>query len=330
LGDAGYGIDPEHYNTVLSGGGRFRWQILEGLAFGLGFEGRFEPAVQGNTQAPYATPNLDFESWVRQEVVADFVAENPNQELLFPRPESRDARSWKTTGYFGFGGFERLEWNQFYVRFEQHHPESQSTETHDGVDYTIYVNDITDQRRTLLVGNEMTLRLVPQRLDAVWAILVGQHTDGDNEIAPTEFVREYASTVLRTQTYLTPTLHWLLENSFAVEHSPNGNAYRNQVDSIFQSSAGVSDHRGLEFGDSDTRYTWQGKTGLVLNPLGPGVYVRPSIRLLYGIQHSSQHAAWDGSFVDSLDQYGDFYSGRENLTNRYWHQVLALEAEAWF
>lgn len=329
-GDAGYGLDPLHYNTVFSGGGRVRWHVTDGLEIGAGFEGRYEPAFPGNTQAPYATPDLDFESWIRGEVVSNFVAENPNQELLFPNPEERDAQSWKATGYIGFGGFGPLVWNSFYVRMEKGHPESESIEQYNGQDYTLYLTDLTDERSTLLLGNEMSLRLIPERLDAVWALLVGQHKDGDNTIAPTSQVREYASTVLRLQTYLTPTIHWIFENSLAVEHSPNGNAFRGHVDSIFESADGFSDSRGLEFGDADTRKTWQGKTGLVLNPLGPGVYVRPSIRLLYGLQYSTQHAAWGGSFVDTLDQYGDFYSGKGNLTDRLWHQVIALEAEAWF
>ena len=112
--------------------------------------------------------------------------------------------------------------------------------------------------------------------------------------------------------------------------STNGNTYRNSVGSIFQSEDGIQDSRGLEFGDSDTRQTWQGKTGIVLNPLGPGVYVRPSIRLLYGVQVSSQHAAWGSSFVDSQNQYDDFYSDEDLLNDRHIHQVVALEAEAWF
>ena len=36
----------------------------------------------------------------------------------------------------------------------------------------------------------------------------------------------------------------------------------------------VADARGLEFGDTDTRTTWQGKTGLVLHPLGAGTPTR--------------------------------------------------------
>jgi hypothetical protein len=330
IGDAGYGLDPEHYNTVLAAGGRVRWHVADGLELGVGFEGRHEPAVQGNVNAPYGTPDMGYEAYLRGEVVSDFVAANPDQELLFPKPEARDAQSWKATGYLGFGGFGPLVWNSFYVRLEQHHPESQATETFEGQDYILYLTDITDERSSLLLGNEMALTLIPGRLDAVWAMLVGRHTDGDNGLAPSEHEREYASTVLRLQTYLSPTVHWLLENSFAVEYSPNGNAYRNHVDSIFASAEGISDSRGLEVGDADTRQTWQGKTGIVLNPLGPGVYVRPSIRLLYGLQYSTQHAAWGGSFVDSLDQYGDFYSGADGLVDRRWHQVFALEAEAWF
>jgi len=330
IGDAGYGIDPEHYNTVLSGGGRIRWHVMDGLELGGGFEAHYEPAVQGNVNAPYATPDLDYEAFLRGEVVSDFVAENPDQELLFPNPESRDARSWKATGYLGFGGFGPLVWNSLYVRMEAHHPESQSIESFQGEDYTLYLTDISDERQSILIGNEMSLRIIPEKLDAVWAVLLGRHTDGDNAIAPSDHARDYASSVLRLQTYLSPNVHWLFENSFAIERSTNGNSYRQHVDSIFSSQDGVSDSRGLEFGDSDTRQTWQGKTGIVLNPLGPGVYVRPSIRLLYGIQYSTQHAAWGGSFVDSLDQYGDFYDPSKALTDRHWHQVFALEAEAWF
>ena len=136
--------------------------------------------------------------------------------------------------------------------------------------------------------------------------------------------------MLRLQAYLRPDVHLLLENSLAIETSTNGNTYRNHVDSIFQSQDGLTDSRGLEFGDADTRRTWQGKAGIVLNPLGPGIYVRPSIRLLYGVQLSSQHAAWGGSFVESLNQYDDFYSDKDLIQDRHLHQVIALEAEAWF
>ena len=86
-----------------------------------------------------------------------------------------------------------------------------------------------------------------------------------------------------------------------------------------------NDTQGLEYGDTNERDTWQGKTGLVLNPLGPGIYARPSLRLLYGVQRSNQNNAFGNAFVETVDQYDDF----DNV-ERHWHHVLALEAEAWF
>ena len=80
-----------------------------------------------------------------------------------------------------------------------------------------------------------------------------------------------------------------------------------------------------EFGDTDTRHTFQGKTGFVLNPLGQGVYTRPSLRFLYGVQYSNQNNAFGNSFVESLDQYDDF-----NTVERHLHHVISLETEAWF
>jgi hypothetical protein len=64
---------------------------------------------------------------------------------------------------------------------------------------------------------------------------------------------------------------------------------------------------------------------VVLNPLGPGMYVRPSLRLLYGVQYSTQNNAFGNSFVETLDQYNDFGN-----VERHWHSVVAIEAEAWF
>ena len=97
------------------------------------------------------------------------------------------------------------------------------------------------------------------------------------------------------------------------------------MDSIFENTDGVVDSRGLEYGDNDTRQTFQGKGGIVLNPLGPGVYVRPSLRILYGVQYSSQNNAFGNSFVETLDQQNDFGNTEQHL-----HHVVALETEAWF
>jgi hypothetical protein len=107
--------------------------------------------------------------------------------------------------------------------------------------------------------------------------------------------------------------------------SSNGNLWRNHGDSIFQSTEGQTDSEGLEYGDADTRTTWQGKAGVVLSPLGVGIYARPALRLLYGIQYSTQNNAFGNSFVEDVSQWNDFGSWETHL-----HHVLAIEVEAWF
>ncbi len=87
----------------------------------------------------------------------------------------------------------------------------------------------------------------------------------------------------------------------------------------------MADSQGLEFGDADQRVTIQGKAGVVLNPLGPGIYVRPSLRILYGIQYSTANNAFGNSYVETLDQFSDFGAYETHI-----HHVIALEAEAWF
>ena len=57
----------------------------------------------------------------------------------------------------------------------------------------------------------------------------------------------------------------------------------------------------------------------------PGIYVRPSLRLLYGLQWSSQNNAFGNSFAETLGQYQDF-----GAVERHWHQVFAVETEVWF
>ena len=116
-----------------------------------------------------------------------------------------------------------------------------------------------------------------------------------------------------------------IQSSIAQEVSRNDKNIREHEDSIFANTDGLPDSRGLEFGDRDTRITWQGKAGLVFNPLGPGIFSRPSLRLLYGLQHSNQNNAFSNHFVTTLDQYNEF-----GTVEQHWHQVLALEAEAWF
>jgi hypothetical protein len=324
-GDAGYAIRDKDYNTIFSGGGSIRYRPIDQLEAGLGGQARYEPSVQGNRTAPYYTEGVEYEDFVRAEVVQSFLEDNPFQEVEFPDPKPTNASSAKAVGYLGFGGFGRVIWNNLYASFERLHPEGPVAESHGEEDYGVYTTRLTDERRVLMVGNELQLTVLPGRVDAAWAMLYASHWDKDNDILPTDHDRVYYSTVLRTQVYLTPYIHLLFESSFAQEESRNGNMFREHTDSIFSNTAGVSDSRGLEYGDTSRRSTWQGKGGLVLNPMGKGIFTRPSMRILYGAQHSNQNNAFGNRFVESLDQYNEFGN-----VEQHWHHLIALETEAWF
>lgn len=325
VGDAGFAVRGPRYSTLFTTGTTLRVRLGGHAELGLGGQLSHEPSVKGNRFAPYVTPGLRYEDLLRGEVAKRFLEEYPNQEDLFPKPEPVSATSYKAVGYFGFGKLGPLRWSSLYASFRKLHPDGYVTEQYQGREYTIYPTALTDERTQLLVGNEMQLVLWPERLDLVWAVLYGRDLNADNTVAAGDDNRQFASTVARLQLYFTRTVHWLLESSLANEQSLNGNLYREHADSVFANTGGISDARGLELGDTDTRNTWQLKTGLVLNPTGLGIYTRPSLRLLYGLQYSNQQAAYGNGFVESLDQYNVFPS-----PERHWHSVVALEAEAWF
>ncbi|MFN7131024.1 MAG: hypothetical protein ACK4N5_03010 [Myxococcales bacterium] len=324
-GDAGYAVRGLQYSTIFTAGGTARVTVNEHLQLGGGGQVGLEPSVPGNRFAPYVTPGLNYEDFHRREVVRRYVENNPNREDLFPRPQSTSNNSWKLIGYLGWGNIGPLRWSNAYASFSKRHPLNFYTENFGGRDYTIYIADQTDQRYSMIAGNEMMFTVIEDRLDAVWAVLAGQDLNLDNKIAAGEDNRRFFSTVLRGQLYLTETIHLLGESSVAQEISLNGNLFRQHHDSVFRNTGGRPDVRGLEFGDSDTRNTWQMKSGVVFNPKGRGVYNRPSLRLLYGLQYSSQQAAFGNGYVESLDQFNDFQS-----PELHWHHVVAIEAEAWF
>ena len=282
--------------------------------------------MAGNRNAPYHTPGVTYEDWIRGEVAESYLEEfGPELADYFPSQSPRSARSGKLVGYLGFGGFGPVRWNNLFVSLTQLHPEKKTTEIMLGEPLDIWVHDFTDQRTSLVIGDEIQLVLAPDRLDMAWAGLFGDQRDGDNQLMPTDFDRTYASTVLRLQGYPTETFHLLVETSLAREWSRNGNAFREHRDSIFSNTAGRADTRGLEIGDSDTRRTWQLKGGVVINPLGPGIFTRPSLRILYGLQASNVNNAFGNSFVETIDQFNDF-----DNTERHVRHMAALEAEVWF
>ncbi len=325
FGDSGYYLKGSEYNTVLTPGGTLRLRAGGHLELGVGGQYMYEPKVPGNIYAPYQTPGVEYEDFVRQEVIESYVQDNPYREDYFPAPDATWASSFKLVGYLGFGDIGPIRWNNFFANYLREHPDTFYTETYDGQDYTIYIKELTDERYQVNLGNEIQLRIVPQRLDLAWGVLYGNYWDLDNDIVPSDHDRTFYSSVLRLQYYLTPTVHMLCEGSAAQEISRNGNFYREHADSIFSNTGGLPDTEGLEYGDTDTRNTFQGKVGFVLNPLGPGIFTRPSLRVLYGFQYSNQNNAFGNSFVETLDQYNYFGN-----VEQHWHHVLALETEAWF
>jgi hypothetical protein len=325
VGDSGFGLYGESYNTVITPGATARVRMGKHLEVGLGGEVFVEPSVAGNLNGPYQTPRVDYEDYVRGEVAERYLQAYPDLEDFFPDPVPRSASSYNWVGYLGMGSVGPVVWNSTFASYRRLHPEKSYLEELAGEPVGIYVHDFTDERYTLTVGNELQLSLWPDHLDAVWGAFYANHMDRDNDIQPSDHDREVASTVLRLQAYLTPTVHFLVENSVATERSRNGRMFREHADSIFANTDGVPDARGLEVGDTDRRDTWQGKAGFVLNPVGRGIYVRPSLRLLYGVQMSNQNNAFGNAFVETLDQYNDFDNVEQHV-----HHLLAAEAEVWF
>lgn len=324
-GDSGHAMRGERYHPIWTAGGTARLGLGRHVQLGAGGEWSVERGTPGHIHAPYDTPGIDYEDWFRGETIEQFRADRPIGADPFPDPQSTHAQSGHAFAYLGFGGFGPLKWNSTTVRFDALHPEGPSTEIHQGEEEDIHVTGLTDERTVWMVGNEAHIEVVADRVDVAWGALYGLHQDADNTRAPTAHNRSYASTVLRVQFALTRTLALLTESSIAHETSTLGNQYREHEDSIFQNTAGTPDTRGLEYGDTDARTTWQGKGGLLFNPLGPGIFSRPSLRLLYGAQHSNENNAFSNHFVTTLDQFNEF-----GTVEQHWHHVLALEAEAWF
>ena len=326
LGDSGYAVHGLRYDAIPTGGGAIRVRPGKHLELGVGGEYKLERGVAGSVNAPYQTPDVAYEDWVRGEVVDRYLQEYGDDLIdYFPDAVPRTGRSYAVIGQVGFGGAGPLRWNNLFVRWERLHPERSSFEDGLGEPIEIWVHDFTDQRTQFVLGDEAQLSLVPRRLDLALAGLYGNQWDLDNQIAPSDFDRTYLSGVLRLQAYATDTVHFLVESSLAREWSRNGNRYREHADSLFANAGGQSDSRGLEWGDADARRTWQGKGGIVLNPLGPGIFARPSLRILYGVQYSNQNNAFGNAFVETIDQYDDFGN-----VEQHWHHLLALEAEVWF
>ena len=340
-GASGYRKKHHGYNTILTFGAATRIRPSDHVEFGLGAEFFYEPSVKGSENGPHQTKfdnnaNVSYKNFILQDVVETFARQFGSQTSLvadeFPHPSEADAFSFKIVGYLGFGKLGPLKWNNLFLNFLRQHPESYTDETYNGTDYRIYIKEWTDERYQFNIGDEMNWEIVKNRFDLTLGALFGYHFDLDDDVSASERNRLIASVLARGQVYITPTVHILAETSYAHEHSLNGNLWRKSPRSIRQSSGGASDPLGLEYGDIDTRQTWQGKCGFVLNPGGTGIFARPSLRLLYGVQYSNAHDAFPNSNTESVDLTNEFF-GQDTLSQlkeRHWHHVISIEAEAWF
>ncbi|MEW6434551.1 MAG: hypothetical protein AB1730_23875 [Myxococcota bacterium] len=329
VGDSGFFNKGTRYVPLLTAGGAVRVRLGDHVELGGGGQFAVEPFIAGNRNSSYVTPGVRYEDYARKEVLRHFLEENPLagvDQFPLPAPSGQTSFSYRAVGYLGFGKLGPLRWNNLFARFQRHHPQTSYVDSWQGQSVEVYTADLTRDRFSLSVGNEMQVQIVPERLDAAWALLFGSDRDDADTIRASESNRTYLSTVLRLQLYLTREVHILLENAIAEERSLNGNLFRSNFDSIFESSGGLPDSRGLEYGDSAVRRTWQLKTGIVLNPTGKGIYTRPSIRLLYGLQYSTQHAAFGNAFAERLDQY-DSFTPTGTIS---WHHLVSLETEGWF
>ncbi|MCL2325816.1 MAG: hypothetical protein FWC40_04875 [Proteobacteria bacterium] len=339
FGDSGYLRKQKGYSPILTFGAAVRLRPVDGFELGLGGELFYEPSVKGSENAPHqtrfsASQGVSYASFFHEEVVRDFADTLASINLLetsFPRPTAVDALSYKLVGYVGFGKLGALKWNNLFVNFLLSHPESYYRETYNGQTFRIFTKEWTDERYQFNLGNEMNLEIVKDRFDLTWAGLFGYHFDKDDTISASERNRMIWSLVVRGQVYMTPTVHFLAETSFAQEKSLNGNLWRKSAGSIWANNGGVANIRGFEYGDLNLRNTWQGKTGFVINPGGTGIFSRPSLRLLYGVQYSNMHSAFQNSNVETQNLSNEFFgTDFSSIPDRHWHHVISIEAEAWF
>ncbi|MHB8416920.1 MAG: hypothetical protein ACYDCL_02520 [Myxococcales bacterium] len=334
-GDAGWSLHPNAYDTVYTAGGWFRVHPSKHFEFGGGGQFGYEPASPGNQNGPYQTlaaqPNANYApmtylQYYRQDAAQSFFQNAAPGTQLLPNPSPRSSENWKAVGYLGFGKWGPFQWNSLYVHYLKNPPLTNYQESYGGQSYTIYVHDLTDQSYELMIGDEMLITLIPKRLDLALAGLYGSDRNYTDTMVAGYDNYDYVSGVARAELYLTQTVHLLFESSLAHEHSINGNLFRNHVDSLFQNDGtGVEDPLGLQYGDSPDRDTWQGKLGVVFSPKGLGIYTRPSLRLLYGIQYSTAQDAFQSGYVNNLNQYNEFVGPEQ-----HWHSVFGADLEGWF
>ena len=79
-------IRGERYNPVVTAGSTLRVGLGKHAQFGLGGQWKKEAVVEGHIYAPYDTPGVDYEDWIRGEVVR-LPGGQPHHGRPLPDPE---------------------------------------------------------------------------------------------------------------------------------------------------------------------------------------------------------------------------------------------------
>jgi len=323
------------YNSVPTVGALFKYKkkklgIFKYIKTGLSGMFLYERKNENNPTAPHQTTDLTYEEIIRGKTLENFLLARPGQEDFFPGPTATSASSYRFTAWLGFAmkkfGPVKLNWNDLSIQYVKKHPLTAITETYNNISKDIFISEFTDEKYSFMIVDEMQWTFIPQYLDVTIGLLFGYSWDEDNTFRPDDDNRILFSAVIQPHYYITEYLHALFEISYAREKSTIGNRYREHFDSIMSNTAGVPDNDGLEWGDTDTKHTWQFKFGPMINPKGRGIYNRPSIRLLMGIQYSNVHAAYGNSYIESLERKNIW----NNRQDSHWHYMFSAEVEHWF
>ncbi len=353
VGDSGYSMQQERlttntnfstvgYNTTPTLGALakytwttspvkdwFRW--AESFQSGAGFQLMLERSPAGSPNAPYQTPGIPYIDVIRGEALQNWLLQNPGLQDYFPNAVNRSSPAWKASLWLGFNlkdrlGPVKLMWNDMSFSFVRKRADRFVDETYNGITKRIYTNDFTDERYEFIFADEMQWQVWKDRLDINLGTIMIFSWDKDNVYKPSEANRNLMTFTVRPQFYITSILHALMEVSYTTEFSTLGNLYREHYDSIEASTAGSPDMRGLEYGDTNRRNSLQLKLGPVLNPNGRGIYNRPTIRLLFGMQLSNVHAAFPNNYSPALNSNNVFSYGED----RHEHYMVSLEVEHWW
>ena len=215
-----------------------------------------------------------------------------------------------------FGGVGPLKWNKLQGNIQKLHPLNVTQETFGGRTYDIFIKALTDEKYQLNAGDQAELTIIPDKLDSALGLDRLRARQGQHD-RPSEDNRLVWSLLGRAVYYLTPTFHFLTEG----ERRPGALPQRQPVP-----RARRLDLRQHRWGERLARPAvrrfghpqhLQLKAGVDPQPDRQGHLRAPSLRLLYGLQYSSQQAAFGTGFNSRSVAVSTSSRARE----RHWHSV---------